>query len=91
MRGAGEKGDSHLLYSAMIEKMKKKEFDCVKTMREIRDRVSAELAGKTRDEVEQWLHANRYSDPVLRRLARRGKKGNLSEAARLRTARKRNR
>ena len=55
----------------MTEKTKKKEFDCVETMRAIRDRVSAELAGKTQDEIDHWLHAHRYSDPILRSLARR--------------------
>lgn len=54
----------------MTEKTKKKEFDCVKTMREIRDRVSAEIVGKTREEIDHWLHAHRYTDPILRRLAR---------------------
>ena len=55
----------------MTEKTKKKEFDCVKTMREIRDRVSAEIVGKTSEEIDHWLHAHRYSDPILRRLAMR--------------------
>ena len=45
----------------MIEKMKKRGFDGVKTMREIRDRVSAEIVGKTRDELDHWLHAHRYT------------------------------
>ena len=62
----------------MTETVKKKEFDCVRTMREIRDRVSSELAGKTRDERDHWLHAHRYSDPVLRRLARRREERNSS-------------
>ena len=62
----------------MIEETEKKEFDCVETMREIRSRVSAEIVGKTRDELDHWLHAHRYSDPVLRRLAKRRKERNLS-------------
>jgi hypothetical protein len=62
----------------MIEKMKKRGFDGVKTMREIRDRVSAEIVGKTRDELDHWLHAHRYTDPVLRRLASRRKENNSS-------------
>ena len=56
----------------MIEEMEKKEFDCVQTMREIRSRVSAEIVGKTRDELDHWFHAHLYSDPILQRLARRG-------------------
>ena len=62
----------------MIEKTKKKEFDCVRTMREIRDRVSAEIVGKTRGELDDWLHGHRYTDPVLRRLASRRKERNFS-------------
>ena len=62
----------------MTEKTKKKDFDCVETMREIRDRVSAEIVGKTSEEIDHWLHAHRYTDPVLRRLASRRKERELS-------------
>ena len=51
----------------------KKEFDCVKTMREIRDRISAEITGKTHEELADWFNAHRYSDPVLQRFASRRK------------------
>ena len=46
-----------------------KAFDCVKTMRKIRDRISSEIAGKTHDELVHWFHDHHYSDPVLQRLA----------------------
>ncbi len=62
----------------MTDETKRKKFDCVKTMREIRDRIGSEIAGKTYDELAHWLHAHRYSDPVLRRLASRSAEGNPS-------------
>ena len=57
---------------------KRKTFDCVKTMREIRDRISAEITGKTHEELSHWLDAHRYTDPVLQRLARRSNEGDGS-------------
>ena len=57
----------------MTNQTDKKEFDCVRTMREIRDRISAEIAGKTHEEFAGWLDAHRYSDPVLQRFASRRK------------------
>ena len=55
----------------MKNKTDKKEFDCVRTMREIRDRISAEIAGKTHEELSDWFNTHRYSDPVLQRFASR--------------------
>lgn len=46
-----------------------KTFDCVQSMREIRDRLSAEIADMNYDELSRWLRSHRYSDPFLRRLA----------------------
>jgi len=48
-----------------------KTFDCVQSMRQIRDGLSAEIADMTYDELAQWLRAHQYSDPVLQRLAER--------------------
>ena len=59
----------------MMDRTEKKEFDAVKSMREIRDRISAEITGKTHDELAHWLHEHHYSDPVLQRLARRINEG----------------
>ena len=56
-----------------MNKTNNKEFDCVRTMREIRDRISAEIAGKTPEELAKWFNAHRYSDPVLQRFASRRK------------------
>ena len=44
-------------------------FDCVYYMRNVRDRISAEIATMDHGELTRWLHAHPYSDPVLRRLA----------------------
>jgi hypothetical protein len=49
----------------------KKEFDCVKSTREIRDRLSVELAGMSPEDRVQWLNSRDYSDPLLRHLVNR--------------------
>jgi hypothetical protein len=46
-----------------------KTFDCVQSMRQARDKLSAELEGKTFEEMLKWLRSRRYADPVLQRLA----------------------
>jgi hypothetical protein len=46
-----------------------KTFDCVQSMRQARDRLSAEIEGMSYDELVQWLRGHRYTDPVLQRLA----------------------
>jgi hypothetical protein len=46
-----------------------KTFDCVQYMRQARDKLSAETADMTYDELVKWLRAHRYADPVLQRLA----------------------
>ena len=46
-----------------------KTFDCVQNMREVRDRVSAEIEDMGHDELVKWLRDHRYADPLLQRLA----------------------
>ncbi len=46
-----------------------KAFDCVQSMRQTRDRLSAEIANLTYDELVQWFRSHEYTDPFLRRLA----------------------
>ena len=46
-------------------------FDCVEYMRNVRDRISAEIATMDHGELMRWLHEYRYSDPALRRLVDR--------------------
>ncbi len=52
-----------------MSKPSSKTFDCVQSVRQIRDRLSAEIADMTYDELAQWLRAHQYSDPFLHRLA----------------------
>ena len=44
-------------------------FDCVKTARQVRDSISAEIEGMSHEQLVSWLRTHRYSDPVLSRLA----------------------
>lgn len=48
---------------------KERDFDCVASMREIRDGISAEIAGMSGEELRRWFNSREYSDPILRRLA----------------------
>ncbi|MBN2491200.1 MAG: hypothetical protein JXQ29_10180 [Planctomycetes bacterium] len=48
-----------------------KTFDCVESMRQIRNQLSAEIQGMSYGELVRWLRARRYADPVLERLAER--------------------
>lgn len=50
-------------------KSSSKTFDCVESMREIRDKLSAEIAEMSYEELARWLREHRYSDPSLQRLA----------------------
>lgn len=45
------------------------DFDCVTIARELRDRISAEIADMSHEQLVAWLRSHRYSDPVLSRLA----------------------
>jgi hypothetical protein len=51
--------------------MTRKTFDCVGSMRQIRDRISSEIAEMSYEQLSHWLGSHRYSDPVLERLARK--------------------
>lgn len=46
-----------------------KTFDCVQSMRQARDRISAEIADMSHDELVKWLREYRYADSLLQRLA----------------------
>lgn len=46
-----------------------KTFDCVESMRQARDKLSAEIEGMSHDELVEWFRNRRYSDPILQRLA----------------------
>jgi hypothetical protein len=38
-------------------------------MRQVRDKLSAEIADMNHEELVQWLRLHRYDDPVLQQLA----------------------
>ena len=44
-----------------------KKFDCVRSMRQIREEISAAISGMTYDELAEWLRAEQH-DPILERL-----------------------
>ena len=46
-----------------------KTFDCVQSMRQARDRLSAEIEGMSYNELVEWLRAHHYKDPLLQGLA----------------------
>lgn len=46
-----------------------KNFDCVASMRQVRDKLSAEIVDMNHDELVQWLRLHRYEDPLLQQLA----------------------
>ena len=48
-----------------------KTFDCVQSMRQARDRLSAEMADMSYEELLKWLRGHQYEDPLLQRLAER--------------------
>lgn len=52
-----------------MNKPSPKTFDGVQTMRQIRDRISEEIADMSYPELVQWLRSQPYSDPFLQRLA----------------------
>ena len=53
---------------------KEKDFDCVASVRKIRDKLSAEIADMSGEELRLWFQSREYSDPILRRLATRAKR-----------------
>ena len=52
----------------MTSKNRTKSFDCVKSVREIRDRISAEIANMSYEELRQWLEARAQRDPFFARI-----------------------
>ncbi len=45
-----------------------KQFDCVKSMREIRNRISAEIADMSYAELSRWLDRRVREDPLFARI-----------------------
>ena len=48
-------------------------FDCVRYMREARNRISAEIAEMNHEELMRWLRSYRHTDPLLASLAARAR------------------
>ena len=48
-----------------------KKFDCVLSMRKVRDKLSVEIEGMSYDELLKWLRTHEYTDPLLQRLAKK--------------------
>lgn len=54
-----------------------KTFDCVQSMRQIRDKISAEIANMSHDDLVRWLRGHQYSDPTLQGLAEKAPPADL--------------
>jgi hypothetical protein len=46
-----------------------KTFDCVQNMRQVRNRISEEIADMSHEELVKWIRGHDYADPLLQRLA----------------------
>jgi len=64
-----------------------KTFDCVQGMRKTRDRLSAEIADKSYEDLARWLRSHRYADPFLQRLAEEAAQRGAAADARKRRGR----
>ena len=53
----------------------KKKFDAVLMMRQIRDKLSAQIEGMTLEEELQWLASHELKDPFLERLRKKAAQG----------------
>ncbi len=62
----------------------KNDYDCIASVREIRDRLSAKMARMSPEERVQWLSTRDFSDPILRRLATQSKQRKEREEPALR-------
>lgn len=59
-----------------------KTFDCVQSMRQIRDRLSEEIADMGYEDLARWLRRHQYSDPCLQRLAEKAaQQGDAADGA----------
>lgn len=52
-----------------MSKPTSKTFDCVQSMRQTRDQLSAEIVDMNYEELVRWLRLHQYADPLLQRLA----------------------
>ncbi|MCY4399135.1 MAG: hypothetical protein OXE96_07350 [Gemmatimonadetes bacterium] len=61
----------------MKSETERKPFDCVKSMREIRNRISAEIADMSYHELSRWLDRRVREDPFFARIPNARKLGRL--------------
>jgi hypothetical protein len=64
-----------------MTKPKPKRFDCVQSMREVRDRISREIQNMSHEELAGWLRSHRFSEPLLQRLADKAARQARAEVA----------
>jgi hypothetical protein len=62
-----------------MSKGSSKTFDCVQSMRQARDKLSAEIEDLSYDELVQWLRTHRYTDPVLQRLSEKAQQADAAD------------
>ena len=48
---------------------KNKKFDCVKNMRQAREKISEEIADMSHEELVRYFRSHKYSDPFLQKIA----------------------
>ncbi|MBM4060685.1 MAG: hypothetical protein FJ265_06270 [Planctomycetes bacterium] len=56
-----------------------KTFDCVQSMRQTRDRISAEIERMDYRKLVEWLRGHHYEDPLLRGLATKAGQADAQE------------
>ncbi|WP_420440662.1 hypothetical protein [Candidatus Palauibacter sp.] len=59
----------------MTSETERKPFDCVKSMREIRNRISGEIADMSYAELSRWLEMRVREDPFFARIPKSRKPG----------------
>ena len=59
----------------MTSKAGPKSFDCVKSMREIRNRISSEIAHMSYSELSRWLDRRVREDPFFSHIPKSSKPG----------------
>ena len=60
-----------------------KPFDCVQSVRQIRDQLSTEIVDMSYEELAQWFRSHKYSEPTLQRLAdKAAQQANVADAGR---------
>ncbi len=59
----------------MTNETGRKRFDCVKSMREIRDRINTEIAAMSHGELSRWLETHVRDDSFFACIPKSGNQG----------------